>query len=79
MEITKDDAIKARNQIYESANKLAQASADKSYLKEFLKSKLALLMSESTETTMTGKEMYAKAHPDYIALLHGIFKIFVED
>lgn len=29
-------------------------------------------MSESTETTMAGKEMYAKSHPDYIALLHGI-------
>lgn len=29
-------------------------------------------MSESTETTMAGKEMYAKAHPDYIAILHGI-------
>lgn len=29
-------------------------------------------MAESTETTMAGKEMYAKAHPDYIAILHGI-------
>lgn len=29
-------------------------------------------MKESTETTMAGKEMDAKAHPDYIALLDGI-------
>lgn len=29
-------------------------------------------MAESTETTMTGKEMYAKGHQDYIAILHGI-------
>jgi glycerol-3-phosphate cytidylyltransferase-like family protein len=29
-------------------------------------------MAESTETTMAGKEMYAKAHPDYIAILLGI-------
>ena len=29
-------------------------------------------MSESTETTMAGKEMYAKSHPDYIDLLDGI-------
>ena len=72
MEITKDDAIRARNTIAEKGSQLGKASADKSYLKEFLKSKLAILMSESTETTMSGKEMYAKAHPDYIALLHGI-------
>lgn len=72
MEITKDDAIKARDKIWETRIELAKSTADKSYLKEFLKSKLALLMSESSETTMTGKEMYAKAHPDYIALLHGI-------
>ena len=29
-------------------------------------------MKESTETTMAGKEMDAKSHPDYIALLKGI-------
>ena len=37
-----------------------------------MKSKLALLQAESTETTMAGKEVYAKAHPEYIALLYGI-------
>jgi hypothetical protein len=29
-------------------------------------------MSESEESTMAGKEMYAKKHQDYIALLHGL-------
>ena len=29
-------------------------------------------MAESTESTMAGKEMYAKAHKDYIGLLLGI-------
>jgi len=72
MEITKDDAIKARDQIWHARIKLAKATSDKSYLKEFLKSKLAILMSGSTETTMTGKEMYAKAHLEYIELLDGI-------
>jgi len=72
MEITKDDAIKARDFIWKNSKILGQASADRSYLEAFLKSKLALLMAESTETTMAGKEMYAKSHPDYIALLHGI-------
>lgn len=72
MEITEKDAIKARNFLWDNSKTLAQATANKSYLEAFLKSKLALLMSESTETTMAGKEMYAKSHPDYIALLHGI-------
>jgi len=31
-----------------------------------------LLMAESTESTMTGKEMYAKGHQDYINILLGI-------
>jgi len=72
MEITKDDAIKARDFIWKNSKILGQASADRSYLEAFLKSKLALLMAESTETTMAGKEMYAKSHLDYIALLDGI-------
>lgn len=72
MEITEKDAVKARNYLWDNAEKHGAAAANKSYLEAFLKSKLALLMSESTETTMAGKEMYAKAHPDYIALLHGI-------
>jgi len=72
MDITKDTATRAKEFIVKNAKPLAKASSEKSYLESFLKSKLALLMSESTETTMAGKEMYAKAHPDYIALLHGI-------
>ena len=72
MEITKDDAINARDRIYEKGRAISKATADRSYLEAFLKSKLAILMKESKESTMTGKEMDAKAHPDYIALLHGI-------
>jgi hypothetical protein len=72
MEITEKDAIRARDFLWKNAKPLGQASANKSYLEAFLKSKMALLMAESTETTMAGKEMYAKSHPDYIALLHGI-------
>lgn len=65
-------ATKARDFIWENSKVLAKASADRSYLEAFLKSKLALLMKESTESSFAGKEMDAKAHPDYIALLHGI-------
>jgi hypothetical protein len=72
MENTEESANRARKFIFEKSKDFSQAKADRTYLEHFLKSKLALLMSESTETTMAGKEMYAKAHPDYIALLYGI-------
>jgi hypothetical protein len=72
MEISQESATKAREFIWKNAAILGKASADKSYLEAFLKSKLSMLMKESIETTMAGKEMDAKSHPDYIALLHGI-------
>jgi hypothetical protein len=72
MEINEKSATAAREFIWKNSAILGKASADKSYLEAFLKSKLALLMKESTESSFAGKEMDAKAHPDYIALLHGI-------
>jgi hypothetical protein len=72
MEINQESATKARDFLWNNAAELGKSSSEKSYLEAFLKSKLALLMKESTETTMAGKEMDAKAHPDYIALLDGI-------
>jgi hypothetical protein len=72
MEINEKSATAAREFIWKNSATLGKASADKSYLEAFLKSKLALLMKESTESSFAGKEMDAKAHPDYIALLHGI-------
>lgn len=72
MEATEESAQRARKFIYEQGALYGKAKADRTYLEHFLKSKMALLMAESTESTMTGKEMYAKAHQDYIAILHGI-------
>ena len=72
MENTEESANRARRFIYEKSVDFAQAKANRIYLEQFLKSKLALLMSESSETTMAGKEMDAKKHSDYIALLYGI-------
>jgi hypothetical protein len=72
MEHDEESATRARNFIWKNAATLGKATADRSYLEAFLKSKLALLMKESTESSFVGKEMEAKAHPDYIALLHGI-------
>ena len=72
MEIDEKAATEARKFIYREGAVFGKAKSQRSYLEHFLKSKLALLMAESTETTISGKEMYARAHPDYIALLHGI-------
>lgn len=67
-----ESATKARNFIWQNSAALGKATADRSYLEAFLKSKLALLMKESTESSFVGKEMEAKSHPDYIELLEGI-------
>ena len=72
MEATENSATEARKFIYKQGAIYGKAKADRTYLEHFLKSKLSLLMAESTETTMAGKEMYAKSHKDYIALLYGI-------
>jgi len=72
MEYSEEAATRARKFIFTQGRVYGKAKSDRTYLEHFLKSKLALLMAESTETTMAGKEMYAKAHPDYIAILLGI-------
>jgi hypothetical protein len=72
MEINEKSATIAREFIWKNARTLGKAAADKSYLEAFLKSKLALLMKDSTESSFVGKETDAKAHPEYIALLEAI-------
>jgi len=72
MDITKDDAIKARDRIYDKGKAIAEATANKSYLESFSKSKLALLMKDSEESSFVGKEMDAKSNPEYIELLQAI-------
>ena len=72
METTEKSANKARRFIYNESVKFAQAKADRVYIEQFLKSKIAILMSESLEATMAGKEMDAKRHKDYLNLLNGL-------
>jgi hypothetical protein len=72
MENTEESANKARRFIYDKSVDFAQAKANRIYIEHFLKSKAAILASESTETTMTGKEMYAKSHQEYLNLLYGL-------
>lgn len=58
--------------IISNASKFAKAKAERVYLEEFRKSKKAMLMKESKETSAAAKEMDAYAHKDYQALLEGI-------
>jgi hypothetical protein len=64
-------ANKAVTFILENAGKYAQAKATRVQLEEFRKSKKAMLASEE-EGSLGAKEMYAYAHPDYVALLFQI-------
>lgn len=67
-----NDAHKAVDFIIENAPKYAQAKAERIYLDEWRKSKKAMLMQESKESSAAAKEMDAYAHQDYLTVLQGI-------
>ena len=57
------------------AKEHAVAMADREYLREFRKSKKAMLINEAEKKGVKGaqaRESYAYAHDDYIALLDGL-------
>ena len=61
--------------IRDHGKEYAQACADAEYLREFRKSKKALLEIKAAESGLkTGqeREAYAYSHPDYLAVLDGI-------
>ena len=58
--------------IFLNREKLAEAVGARGYLENFLKSKKALLMKASGESTIGAQEREAYAHPDYIALFKAI-------
>lgn len=66
------DPHKAIDYIIENASKFAKAKAERVFLDEFRKSKKALLMAQSKETTAVAREQDAYSHPEYIQLLEGI-------
>lgn len=70
--MTEIDPQKAVDYLRDNAEKYADAKASRVYLEEFRKSKKSLLMLQSDEKTQAGKEAYAYAHDDYIALLDGL-------
>lgn len=66
------DPHRAIDFIIENGRKFAQAKANRVHLDEFRKSKKALLMNQSTETTVNAREQFAYSHPEYIQVLEGI-------
>ena len=70
--MTEIDPQKAVDYLRDNAEKYAEAKASRVYLEEFRKSKKSLLMLQSDEKTQAGKEAYAYAHDEYIALLDGL-------
>ena len=66
------DPNKAVDYILENGSRFAQAKANRVYLEEFRKSKKALLMNLSTETTVNAREQFAYSHPEYVQVLEGI-------
>ena len=71
-----DDAIERRLQeLRDTAKKYAVAFAQREYLDEFKKSKLAMLMKSAERdgfTTAAAQEREARAHVDYLGLLDGL-------
>ncbi len=62
--------------IRDKAKEHAEALAQRDFLKEFRKSKKAMLIIQAEQQGVTGgqqgREAYAYAHPDYIELLEGL-------
>ena len=71
-------AHKAIDFILTNASKFAQAKGTRVQLEEYRKSKKAILMSNE-EGTLGAKEIYAYAHPEYVALLMDIKQAIVEE
>jgi hypothetical protein len=68
-EIDPHDAV---DFIIKNSGKFAKAKAERVYLEEFRKSKKALLMKASPETSGIAQERDAYAHPEYLTLLDGL-------
>lgn len=71
-----DEAIERRLiELRETARKYAVAYAQREYLEEFKRSKLAMLMKAAERdgfSTSAAQEREARAHPDYLQLLDGL-------
>jgi len=56
----------------EKVGTLAKAIADRKYLEDFRKVKLAMLIQEAPAGTVSSREAWATAHEDYEEVLQGL-------
>jgi hypothetical protein len=63
------DPHKAADYIIKNAGRFAEAKSNRMYLEEHRKTKKALLMNASDGKTVSDRESYAYAHPEYQELL----------
>ena len=68
----------AINYIRDHAKQYAAAKATRIYLSEFRKSQKAILIQKAPSGTVSERESFAYAHPDYLALLDGL-RVAVEE
>ena len=68
--IDEEKAERAAKFIIDSAKPYAQAKANRMYLEEYRKTKKALLMNASDGKTVSDRESYAYAHPEYEEVLN---------
>lgn len=70
-----DPIERKTKELRDLAAKYAKAEAERTYLEEFKKSKLSILMKTfevNGITTAAAQEREARAHADYLALLQGL-------
>ena len=76
--ITEQDVENALDYLRDNATKIAKARAERIYIEHFRRSKKAMLVSQSPEDKVAGKEAWAYRHPEYLELLTAL-KIAVDE
>ena len=70
-----DPIEKRLHELRETAGQYSKAYAEREYLDEFKKSKLAILMKQAEKegfSTAAAQEREARAHPEYLQLIDGL-------
>lgn len=70
--ISQDDVEKAVDFIRDHASKMGVSKATVTYLEEYRKSKKALLIQKAGKGTVSERESFAYAHPEYLEVLDGL-------
>ena len=72
MNMDTDNFLKRIERMGAAIRPYAKARAERVYVENFLRCKKSLLMQDCNEKTISAKEMFAYAHPEYIELLKSL-------